>query len=53
MTAVFASTEWADRYEHVDKVLTRPGPFTEEGFTPGRETQDFLRTQSRILVIGE
>lgn len=52
MTAVGRPTEWSDRYFHVDKVLTRDGPFTND-FTPGNEPQDFLRTKCKILVIGK
>jgi ubiquitin-activating enzyme E1 C len=40
------------RYAHLDKILTRSGPFADEGFTPGAETQSFLREQCKILVIG-
>ncbi|ORY82400.1 hypothetical protein BCR35DRAFT_331464 [Leucosporidium creatinivorum] len=42
-----------NRYKHVDRILTRAGPFTDpDGFTPGESTQQFLRTASKILVIG-
>ncbi|KAM0788121.1 hypothetical protein ACM66B_001287 [Microbotryomycetes sp. NB124-2] len=42
-----------DRYKHVDKVLTRTGPFVDgDSFTPGETCQAFLRDQCKILVIG-
>ena len=53
MTEVATPTDWPDRYQHVDRVLTRSGPFTDESFTPGKESQDFLRNKCKILVIGE
>ncbi|KAK8850667.1 hypothetical protein IAR55_004587 [Kwoniella newhampshirensis] len=40
------------RFAHIDKVLDRRGPWTDERFVGGKETKDFLRTQSKILVIG-
>ncbi|GAA5948787.1 hypothetical protein JCM21900_005299 [Sporobolomyces salmonicolor] len=43
----------ADRFKHLDRILTRPGPFTDpESFTPGQEVQSFLREQCKVLVIG-
>ncbi|KAK4047783.1 NEDD8 activating enzyme [Microbotryomycetes sp. JL221] len=42
-----------DRYQHVDRVLTRSGPFVDpDSFTPGQPCQSFLRQQCKILVIG-
>lgn len=52
MTDVLSPSDWPDRYQHVDRVLTRSGPFTDESFTPGKESQDFLRNRCKILVIG-
>lgn len=46
------STEWPNRFLHLDKILTRDGPFTQD-FTPGEVPQSFLRNQCKILVIGE
>ncbi|GAA5936352.1 hypothetical protein JCM1841_003125 [Sporobolomyces salmonicolor] len=43
----------ADRFKHLDRILTRPGPFTDpDSFTPGQEVQSFLREQCKVLVIG-
>ncbi|RSH87021.1 hypothetical protein EHS25_003509 [Saitozyma podzolica] len=36
-------------YRDIDRVLDRPGPWTDEAF---QGTKDFLRTQSKVLVIG-
>ena len=30
-----SSSDWQDRYYHVDQVLDRPGPRTDESFSPG------------------
>ncbi|RUP50503.1 hypothetical protein BC936DRAFT_138839 [Jimgerdemannia flammicorona] len=43
--------DWDGRWKHISKVLDRPGPFTEEGWTGGQETKDFLHA-CKILVIG-
>lgn len=54
MAATLSPTDWPDRYQHLDKVLTRPGPFTDpDSFSPGEEVQSFLRTKCKILVIGK
>ncbi|GAA5899723.1 hypothetical protein JCM5296_004206 [Sporobolomyces johnsonii] len=43
----------AGRFKHLDRILTRPGPFTDpDSFTPGQEVQSFLRDQCKVLVIG-
>lgn len=47
-----AAADWPDRYSHVDKVLLRKGPFSDDNFTPCKELADFVRTGTRILVIG-
>ncbi|KAI9828663.1 MAG: hypothetical protein M1832_001766 [Thelocarpon impressellum] len=39
------------RWKHLDRVLTRAGPFSDEDWVPGEETISFLES-SRILVIG-
>lgn len=42
------------RYDHVDRVLTRSGPWADQvSFQGGDETQRFLREQCKVLVIGE
>ncbi|KAF8314006.1 hypothetical protein DL93DRAFT_2125730 [Clavulina sp. PMI_390] len=46
---------WEGRHFHVDQILNRPGPRTDEGFPTGDESEqvkDFLRTQCKVLVIG-
>lgn len=57
MTDVLPASEsatWPDRYAHLDRVLTRSGPFTDpDSFSPGAEVQSFLRDKCKILVIGE
>ncbi|GFZ51385.1 NEDD8-activating enzyme E1 catalytic subunit [Saitozyma sp. JCM 24511] len=39
-------------YRDIDRVLDRPGPWTDEAFQGGQPTKVFLRTQSKVLVIG-
>lgn len=46
-------TDWPGRYDHLDKILTRTGGFTDPDFSPGSETQDFLRNKCKVLVIGK
>lgn len=41
-----------NRYCAVDRILTRAGPFTDESFSAGETTQNFLRNECKILVIG-
>lgn len=43
---------WPARYDHIDRILDKPGPSTDEQFQAGAPVKDFLRTQSKILVIG-
>ncbi|KAK4050171.1 NEDD8 activating enzyme [Microbotryomycetes sp. JL201] len=46
-------SDLSGRYKHVDRVLTRTGPFVDgDSFTPGEPCQTFLRNQCKILVIG-
>ncbi|ORY28035.1 hypothetical protein BCR39DRAFT_468765 [Naematelia encephala] len=40
------------RWESIDRVLDRRGPWTDEQFVGGRETKDVLRSKAKILVIG-
>lgn len=44
----------AAKEQHADalKFLTRPGPFTSEGFNPKNPILEFLQTRLKILVIG-
>jgi len=39
-------------WEHVNKLLTRRGPFDVEGFEPSTDNLSILTEMSRILVIG-
>ncbi|GAA6038951.1 hypothetical protein JCM8097_000590 [Rhodosporidiobolus ruineniae] len=42
-----------NRFKHLDRVLTRRGPWVdEESFQGGEVVQQFLREQCKILVIG-
>ncbi|KIY43566.1 hypothetical protein FISHEDRAFT_62631 [Fistulina hepatica ATCC 64428] len=49
---VDAAADWEDRYYHVDQILNKPGPRTDESFLAGDRVKDFLRNQAKILVIG-
>ncbi|SJX66402.1 related to ubiquitin-activating enzyme [Sporisorium reilianum f. sp. reilianum] len=44
--------QWARRYQHIDTILDKSGPSTDDAFQPGAPVKDFLRTQCKILVIG-
>ncbi|KAF2836446.1 hypothetical protein M501DRAFT_996623 [Patellaria atrata CBS 101060] len=39
------------RWKHLDKILTRPGPFTDEDWVPGEDVIEGL-SRTKILVIG-
>ncbi|KAG9119449.1 hypothetical protein FRC07_005524 [Ceratobasidium sp. 392] len=54
MATVTASSnsQWEGRWSHMDQVLDRPGPRTDEAFVPGDTTKDFLRDKCKVLVIG-
>ena len=43
---------WPGRFDHVDRILDKPGPSTDDQFQAGAPVKDFLRTQCKILVIG-
>ncbi|KAK9900867.1 hypothetical protein P389DRAFT_157380 [Cystobasidium minutum MCA 4210] len=43
--------DWPGRYQHVDKILSRPTVF-EPDFAPGAETKARLREDFKILVVG-
>ncbi|KAF8602418.1 hypothetical protein BDV93DRAFT_444201 [Ceratobasidium sp. AG-I] len=49
---VSSSAQWEGRWKHMDQVLDRPGPRTDEAFVPGETTKDFLRDKCKVLVIG-
>jgi len=44
--------DWPCRWNHVQKVLKRKGPFTAENFTPSPDTLDMLQKNVGVLVIG-
>ncbi|KAH8106845.1 hypothetical protein BXZ70DRAFT_997762 [Cristinia sonorae] len=46
------SSDWDGRYFHVDQILDKAGPRTDESFVPGDQVKDFLRNNCKILVIG-
>uniref|UniRef100_A0A8C9TV71 NEDD8-activating enzyme E1 catalytic subunit n=1 Tax=Scleropages formosus TaxID=113540 RepID=A0A8C9TV71_SCLFO len=44
--------DWDGRWNHVQKFLERPGPFTHPDFEPSTESLHFLLETCKILVIG-
>ncbi|SPO31553.1 related to ubiquitin-activating enzyme [Ustilago trichophora] len=46
------TAQWPGRYDHIDRILDRPGPSTDQAFQAGTPVKTFLRTHSKILVIG-
>jgi len=40
------------RHAHLDKMLDRPGPYTDESFEAGTAVKDFITTKCKVLVIG-
>ncbi|KDN52754.1 hypothetical protein K437DRAFT_220214 [Tilletiaria anomala UBC 951] len=46
-----AGPSWATREAHIDKVISRPGPWTDESFEPA-EVKTSLRSKCKTLVIG-
>ncbi|PWN52476.1 hypothetical protein IE53DRAFT_367179 [Violaceomyces palustris] len=50
--AIAGPSDWKHRHKHIDKILDRPGPSTDEAFQPGTTVKTFLREQCKILVIG-
>ncbi|PWN42245.1 hypothetical protein IE81DRAFT_323734 [Ceraceosorus guamensis] len=53
-TAVASTSATAPlpRTTHVDKILERSGPYTDEQFQAGDIVKDFLRNHCKVLVIG-
>ncbi|KAF9505906.1 hypothetical protein BS47DRAFT_1353487 [Hydnum rufescens UP504] len=47
-----ANADWPERYYHLDQILDRPGPRTDEAFPAGDQVKEFLREGCKILVIG-
>ncbi|KAJ5526274.1 hypothetical protein N7494_012924 [Penicillium frequentans] len=50
-TAVIGSSGYKGRWNHLYKVLSKPGPFSDEDWVPGQGTINTLES-SKILVIG-
>ncbi|KAN0063498.1 NEDD8 activating enzyme [Thecaphora frezii] len=46
------SVAWPGRYANVDKLLDKPGPYTDDAFQAGATVKAFLRDQCKVLVIG-
>ncbi|KAH9505080.1 hypothetical protein Btru_059465 [Bulinus truncatus] len=44
--------EWPGRWDHIQKILLRTGPFAHPDFEPSVETLTFLKDTCKILVIG-
>ena len=42
----------AERWEDLDKLLTRQGNLVGPGFEPGPELREFLQSDCRVLCIG-
>lgn len=45
-------TSTLHRHVHLDKILDRPGPYTDQAFQAGQTVKEFLRRQCKVLVIG-
>ncbi|XP_055883046.1 NEDD8-activating enzyme E1 catalytic subunit-like [Biomphalaria glabrata] len=45
-------TEWPGRWDHIQKILLRTGPFAHPSFEPSPEVLSFLKETCKILVIG-
>ncbi|CAE6455148.1 unnamed protein product [Rhizoctonia solani] len=45
------NTNWEGRWKHVNQLLDRPGPRTDEAFAPDA-AKEFLRDKCKVLVIG-
>ena len=44
--------DWPGRWNHVQKLLEREGPFTAANFSPSPDTLEMLRENVGVLVIG-
>ncbi|KAG8181183.1 hypothetical protein JTE90_010955 [Oedothorax gibbosus] len=44
--------DWPDRWNHVEKILDRNGPFAMEDFAPNQQGFNFIRNDCNVLVIG-
>ncbi|PWY97962.1 hypothetical protein BCV70DRAFT_202454 [Testicularia cyperi] len=51
-TSAAAVVDWPHRHDHIDKILDKPGPSTDDAFQAGAPVKAFLREQCKILVIG-
>uniref|UniRef100_A0A2C9LUD4 NEDD8-activating enzyme E1 catalytic subunit n=1 Tax=Biomphalaria glabrata TaxID=6526 RepID=A0A2C9LUD4_BIOGL len=45
-------TEWPGRWDHIQKILLRTGPFAHPSFEPSPDVLSFLKETCKILVIG-
>ncbi|KAK0551098.1 NEDD8 activating enzyme [Tilletia horrida] len=41
-----------EQHAHLDRILDRPGPYTDESFEAGASVKDFLKNKCKVLVIG-
>ncbi|KAK0536964.1 NEDD8 activating enzyme [Tilletia horrida] len=41
-----------EHHAHLDKILDRPGPYTDESFEAGQSVKEFLTSKCKVLVIG-
>lgn len=46
------SVDWPQRWNHLEKILNRPGPFAHPEFEPGPAVLEFLRSTCKVLIIG-
>lgn len=52
MASSAVSVDWPHRHDHIDKILDKPGPSTDDAFQTGATVKSFLRERCKILVIG-
>ncbi|GFR69695.1 NEDD8-activating enzyme E1 catalytic subunit [Elysia marginata] len=45
-------TDWSGRWDHLQKIVERGGPFAHPDFEPSPEILSFLKETCKILVIG-
>ncbi|KAJ6028175.1 hypothetical protein N7540_003751 [Penicillium herquei] len=50
-TSVITPSTGENRWNHLHKILSKPGPFSDEDWVPGQDTINALES-SKILVIG-
>ncbi|XP_064460974.1 NEDD8-activating enzyme E1 catalytic subunit-like [Ornithodoros turicata] len=47
-----STIDWPQRWNHLEKILNRHGPFAHPDFEPGPSVLQFLRNTCKVLVIG-